>query len=162
MRILAISLGTRETGVAVLRHGQLEHWQTHSFHGGWSDDKEKSILERCDRYIIEYRVEHVVIKIPPITHHTDTLLTLLKKLSDLVKYRGCMVACNTKADIKRMVPEVTNTETLMSYVTMRYPILLPEQHQELASRQPYHIKMFEAVLAAYVYRQEVLRNGHGI
>jgi hypothetical protein len=65
-----------------------------------------------------------------------------------------MVACKTKADIKSIVPEVTNTETLMNYVTRHYPILLPEQAQELNSRQSYHLKMFEAVLAAHVTKHK--------
>jgi len=152
MRILGISLGTREAGIALLSHGQLIQWKTHSFHGVWSDNKLNTIIARYDRYITQYRVRQVVIKIPPVTHHSKAFLTLLKKLSELIVYRGCMVACKTKSDIKSMVPEVTNTETLMEYVTRHYPILLPEQAQELNSRQPYHLKMFEAVLAAHMFK----------
>lgn len=151
MRILGISLGTRDAGIALLSHGQLIHWKTHSFHGVWSDDKLNAILERCDRYITRYRVRQVVIKIPPTTHHSKAFLTLLKKLSELIQYRGCIVACKSKADIKSIVPEVINTETLMDYVVRHYPILLPEQAQELVNRQPYHLKMFEAVLIAHMH-----------
>jgi len=157
MRILGISLGTRESGIALLSHGQLIHWQMHSFHEPWSNDKLNDILKRYDRYITQFRIQHVVIKIPPATHHTKALLSLLKKVTELVQYRGCIVACQTKADIKALVPEVTNTETLMEYVTRQYPILLPEQVQELKSRQKYHIKMFEAVLAAHVYKEQMKR-----
>jgi RNase H-fold protein (predicted Holliday junction resolvase) len=152
MKILAISLGTRDSGVALLSQGQLIHWKTHTFHGTWSTDKLNDILLRFDRYITRYRIQHVVVKIPPPTHHSKAFLLLLKQLSELVQYRGCMVACHTKEDLKAFVPEVTNAMTLMSFVTRHYPILLPEQAQELASRQPYHIKMFEAVLAAHVYK----------
>jgi len=127
----------------------------HSFHERWSHEKLEYMLKKYDRYITQYRIRHVVIKIPPATHHSKALLTLLKKLSELVQYRGCMVACQTKADIKGMVPEVTNTETLMEYVTKQYPILLPEQAQERVSQRPYHIKMFEAVLAAHVYKEHM-------
>lgn len=157
MKILAISLGTRDSGVALLSHGQLVHWKMHTFHGTWSTDKLNGILVRFDRYITRHRVAHVVIKIPPSTHHTKAFLTLLKQLSELVQYRGCMIACHTKEDLKALVPEVTNTITLMEYVTRYYPILSPEQAQELASRQPYHIKMFEAVLAAHVYKGQIAK-----
>jgi len=124
----------------------------HSFHERWSSEKLTYMLSKYDRYIAQYRVRHVVIKIPPASHHSKPFLMLLKKLSELVQLRGCMVACQTKADIKNIVPDVTNTETLMEYVTRHYPILLPEQARELASSQKYHIKMFEAVLAAHVYK----------
>ena len=102
-------------------------------------------------------MQHIVIKIPPASHHTKALLTLLKKLTELVQYRGCLVACQTKADLKRVVPDVANAESLMEYVVKHYPILLPEQAQERTSRQAYHIKMFEAVLAAHLYKQQLNR-----
>lgn len=156
MKILSISLGTRDSGIALLSHGQLIHWQLHTFHERWSQEKLAYMLARYDRYIAQYGIRHVVIKIPPVTHHSKTFLMLLKKLSDLVQHRGCIVACQTKADIKNLVPEVTNTKTLMEYVTKHYPILLPEQARELASRQKYHIKMFEAVLAAHVYKERMV------
>ena len=155
MRILSISLGTRDCGVAVLSHGQLIHWKTHSFHERWSDEKLEAMMLRFDRYITRYRVQYVVIKIPPATHHSNSFLRLLKRLSYHVQVRGCVVVCKTKAKIKKFVPEVTNTETLMEYVTRHYPILLPEQAQELLGRQPYHLKMFEAVLAAHVYKEHL-------
>jgi hypothetical protein len=158
MKILSISLGTRESGIALLSQGHLIHWRIHTFHGTWSTDKLNDILVRFDRYITRHRVQHVVIKIPPPTHHTEAFLSLLKQLSELIQYRGCMVACHTKEDLKAVVPEVTNTITLMNYVTRHYPILLPEQAQELESRQPYHIKMFEAVLAAHVYKEQIAKN----
>jgi len=134
----------------------------HSFHERWSSEKLTYMLKKYDRYITQYRIRHVVIKIPPVTHHSKAFLALLKKLSELIVYRGCMVACQTKADIKALLPEVTNTEALMKYVTLHYPILLPEQEQELASRQPYHIKMFEAVLAAHVYKRQIASAGDRI
>ena len=155
MRILGISLGTSDSGIALISAGQLVHWKTHSFHEQWSANKLNDMLIRFDRYITRYQIRHVVIKIPPPTHHTKEFLALLKSLSELVKYRGCMVACQTKADIKNLIPEVINTETLMEYVTRHYPILLPEQAQELAGRQKYHIRMFEAVLVAHVYKEQV-------
>jgi RNase H-fold protein (predicted Holliday junction resolvase) len=155
MKILAISLGTRDSGIAIISYGQLVHWKMHTFHERWSNEKLTYILGRYDRYITQHRIQHVVIKIPPATHHSKALLSLLKKLSELLQSRGCITACQTKADIKEIVPEVTNTKTLMEYVVRQYPILLPEQTQELLSRQPYHIKMFEAVLAAHVYKQGV-------
>ncbi|MEO7214190.1 MAG: hypothetical protein ABIX36_15380 [Mucilaginibacter sp.] len=157
MKILAISLGTRTSGIALLSHGQLAYWRTHTFSGKWSADKCNDILAKYDRYITRHHIEHVAIKIPPATHHTKALLTLLKKLTQLVQYRGCMVACHTKSDLKAAVPDVANTESLMDYVVKHYPILLPEQAQERTSRQAYHIKMFEAVMAAHLYKQHLTR-----
>jgi len=156
MRVLSISLGTRDSGVALLSHGQLIHWQLHTFHERWSQEKLVYMLARYDRYITQYRIRHVVIKIPPASHHSKVFTVLLDKLSDVIKRRGCTVTCQTKADLKDLVPEVTNTKTLMEYVTKHYPILVPEQMKELSSKQKYHIKMFEAVLAAHVYKERVL------
>jgi len=158
MKVFSVSLGTLDIGVAIFDHGQLSHWQTHPFRGPWSDEKLEAILKRCDRYITRYRVGYVVIKIPPISHISKTYLTLLKRLSDLAVERDCIVTCTTKSDLKGIVSDITNPKTLISYVTLHHPILLPEQARELASKRPYHIKMFEAVLAGMLYIQQLIED----
>jgi len=156
MKILSLSLGTRGAGVAILYHEQLIHWKTHAFNGRWSESKLKAILDRCERYILEYDISHVTIKIPPSSHHSKGLLLLLKRLTGLVKLRGCLVDCQTKADLKRFVPEAKNAESLMSYIATRHPVLSFEYHRERRGRQRYYLKMFEAVLAAEVYQRKLL------
>jgi hypothetical protein len=153
--ILGISLGSKRSGIAVISYGTLIHWHIHSFFGTWSEKKRDCILDRYESYIKKYQAKRVFIKVPPETHHSPALIDLLKLLLKRCQYHGCMVAYKTKADIKADIPEVENAHALMQYVANRFPVLSAELEQELQHRQPYHIKMFEAVLVAHIMHQRV-------
>ncbi|MBB5397194.1 hypothetical protein [Mucilaginibacter sp. AK015] len=152
MVILGISLGTRTSGIAILDSGKLIAWNTLSFRHRWSEKKAHKIVSRYDLYLRNHRVTAVVLKIPPLTHHTEALLTLLKKLQELFTYHGCMVEYKTKAEVKAAIPEVRNTRQLIEYTTDLYHCLIPEQVHELRSKNKYHHKMFEAVLVAHLHK----------
>lgn len=152
--ILGVSLGTRSSGVAVINHRELLHWQTHSFPEIWSKEKAETILSRIVPHITRHKVETVVIKIPPVTHQTDALMAILKRLLSSIQYHGCMVQVTTKREIKALVPEVTNKGTLLRYVTDLYPSVVPEAEQESNRKEPYHLRMFEAILTAHLYKQK--------
>ncbi len=150
--ILGISIGTRTSGIAVIEDTELIHWQTHSFLGKWSEQKARKILQRFSLYLNQYHPQAVIVKVPPTTHQSIPLVTILKALVSLIQPPGCMVQVSTKKDIKERVPEITNTDTLLQYVVSRYPILQTEYEQERASAEAYHLRMFEAVLAAHLYK----------
>lgn len=156
--ILGISLGAKRTGVAIISYGTLIHWQLHTFFGTWCEEKSKRILERYENYIKKYAVKRVAIKIPPETHHSAAIIALLKELLKRCQYHGCMVEYKTKAEIKQQVPEVQNSRTLIVYVANRFPILSMEQENELRNKQPWQIKMFEAVLMAHIEHQQIICN----
>lgn len=155
MTILGVSIGTRTSGVAVICDNELIHWQTHSFQGKWGASKAKKIQKRFEKYLTQYQALMVIVKVPPVTHQSTAILTIIKGLLSFIQLPGCMVQVTTKAEIKREVPEITNRETLMDYVTKRYPILKTELKQELDKNEPYYIRMFEAVLAAHLYKDKI-------
>jgi hypothetical protein len=154
MVILGISIGTKSSGIAILDNGKLVAWNTLSFRNVWSERKAERIVSKYDAYLKKHRVKAVVLKIPPFTHHTEAILTLIKKVQALVVYHGCMVQYSIKAELKQALPEVRNTKDLISHTATLYPVLVPEQIQELANRNSYHTKMFEAVIVAHLWKQE--------
>ncbi len=154
MMVLGISLGTSTTGIAVLDGGELISWQTHSFRDTWSDDKAALIAARYEQYIIRYRPQLVMVKIPPVYHHSDALKLLLTKVKALFEYHGCIVEYKTKEEVKTLLPEVNNHRQLMKHAIELYPILLPEYTQALASKNQYHSKLFDAVIVANLYKSK--------
>jgi hypothetical protein len=156
--ILGISLGAKRTGIAIISYGTLIHWQLHTFFGTWCDKKSQRILDRYEKYIRKYGAKRVAIKIPPETHHSPAIITLLKELLERCQYHGCMVEYKTKTEIKQHIPEVENPTALIQYVTNRFPILTLEQQKELQNKQPYQIKMFEAVLMAHIEHEQIICN----
>jgi RNase H-fold protein (predicted Holliday junction resolvase) len=154
MVILGISIGTRSSGIAILDNGRLVAWNTLSFRNVWSEKKADRIVAKYDAYLRKHKVRGVVLKIPPFTHHTEAVLSLIKKVQEMVVYHGCMVEYTTKAEIKAAMPEVKNTQALMHTATMLYPVLIPEHQQELQNKNSYHDKMFEAVIVAHLYKSK--------
>jgi hypothetical protein len=154
MVILGISIGTRTSGIAILNNGQLRAWNTLSFKDTWSERKGQYIVDKYERYLKKHNVTVVVLKIPRLSHHTDAILTLLKKLESIIGFHGCMVEYKTQADIKTALPDIKNWKDLVHHTTELYPVLIKEKTRELSNRNNYHDKMFEAVLVAHLCKEE--------
>jgi len=150
MVVLGISLGTRLSGIAVVDNGRLVTWSTHSFKQAWSDEKATEIAGTYERYVKEHRVTVIVIKVPPLSHFSDTLFAILERMQDFVTAHGCMVQIKTQKDVKSELPDIRNKKDLLLHVVAAYPELSDVRQRELAGKNKYHTKMFEAVLVAYL------------
>ena len=147
MIVLGISLGTRTTGIAVLRHRELLEYRTLTIRAAETHKQAATIA----RYIMQYRIVMVVIKIPPLSHLTEKLRKMLKSFASLFEYHGCMVQYKDTEAIKRQIPTIRNKEGLIRFVSETYTVLSPVQARHSANKQNYHYKMFEAVAAAHLY-----------
>lgn len=150
MVILGISIGTRSSGIAILEDKKLVSWNTVSFKSTWSEKKSEEIIGKYEKYLRTHKVQVVVLKIPRISHRTEAILNLLKKIQSIIAYHGCMVEYTTQADIKTAIPEIRNSRTLINHTAELYPQLVPTLHRELVNKNSYHDKMFEAVLVAHL------------
>jgi hypothetical protein len=151
MVVLGISLGTRLSGIAVLEGGRLVSWNTHSFKDAWTEEKARDIASVYERYVKTHNVTAVVIKVPPLSHFTDTLFAILEQMQEFVVTHGCMVQIRTQKDVKDELPGIRNKKDLMLHAVATYPELSDVRDRELASRnKKYHTKMFEAVIVAYL------------
>jgi len=149
MRVLGISLGTTTTGIAVMEEGKLIASKTHSFRYTWSARKADQITSCYQRYLKQFEPSFACIKIPALTHHTDAIKELLKKVAALFAYHGCMVEYKTKEEVKTQYPLLQNQYKLMKYVTQQYPTLLPEFTTATSRKNQYHAKLFDAVMMAH-------------
>lgn len=154
MVVLGISIGTRTSGIAIISKDGLVSWNTISFKDKWSEEKGAYIVSRYERYLKKHNATVVVLKIPRMSHHTEAILSLLDRLQSIINQHGCMVIHKTQADIKAAIPNMKNSRDLMAHAAATYPILIPEQTRELASRNRYHDKMFEAVIVAHLCKEE--------
>ncbi len=150
MVVLGISLGTRLSGIAVLDSGRLVTFGTHSFKQSWSEEKAAEIAGVYERYVADHGVNAIVVKVPPMSHLTDTLRSLLERMNDFVAAHGCMVQVKTHRDIKAELPDILNKRDLMLHAVAVYPELSDIRSRELAGRNKYHTKMFEAVIVAHL------------
>jgi RNase H-fold protein (predicted Holliday junction resolvase) len=154
MVILGISIGTRTSGIAIVSDSGLISWNTLSFKNIWSEQKADTIIKKYENYLREHSVTVVVLKVPRMSHHTEAIISLLKRIQDIISYHGCMVEYKTQAEIKQAVPQIKNSRDLIIYTAKLYPALHSQHTKELTSRNSYHDKMFEAVLVAHMYKSK--------
>ena len=91
MVILGISLGTTTVGIAVISERELVMHNTHSFRDVWSENKAEAILAKLLEYIRRYRVQVVIVKLPPESHQPATVTHLFHRLAEICAYHGCTV-----------------------------------------------------------------------
>lgn len=100
------------------------------------------------RYVKRYRITTVVIKIPKPSHFTLALKQLIRLVDQYIKSQGCLVEYITIEQIKQHDPSIKNRTHLRERVVERFPELLHEKHKDIQNKQPYYMRLFEAVLVA--------------
>lgn len=153
MVVLGVSIGTRVSGIAVIANNQLVAYNVLSFKEAWSDEKRDRIIKVYHEYVREHGVTTVAVKVPPLSHFTEALLSLLDRLKEYIDtHVGCMVAYKTQKDIKIALPRIRNKKDLIEHVVSLYPELQAMHERELAIKNKYHTRMFEAVLIAHLHK----------
>lgn len=148
--ILGISLGTRHNGLAVVQGKQLEAAQVHSFNARWSKSKLNAILSLYDRYVREYHIHKMIVKIPKASHLSLAIKQIIRAIDMYVKQQGCLVEYTTITKIKSSELKIKNKRDLRKIVVELYPMLIYEMQKEIKNQQPYYTKIFEATIAAHI------------
>lgn len=150
--ILGVSLGCRITGIAILKGTELLVARSITLR----NKATKAHTAIMDTYIRQYRIEVIVIKVPPRTHFTERLEYLLRQCLSLFQYHGCLVDYKDAKQIKARCPELGNKKSIIQFATAAYPALTLLHQKELTNKQRYHVKMFEAVAIAHITRTGAL------
>jgi len=150
MVVLGISLGSRTTGIAVIKDKELLVARSLTLRKK-DTTNHCSTLQNC---IQQYKIMMVVIKMPPVTHISERLKELLAQCLALFQYHGCMVEVQDTKTIKAVMPDIRNKPDLIAFATQCYPDLVPLEAKERTNKQKYHEKMFEAVVIAHLKSQE--------
>lgn len=147
--ILGISLGTHHVGIAVISDSNLLYWRTRKFKGAWSPQRLEKILSLIWYIARRYNITAIAVKVPPNGHLSKGLKELVLAISKTASEHNVDLKPYRIQELKQFLSKKSlNKKALMLLVCNKYPFLERNYHRELSNRQPYHIKMFEAVLAA--------------
>jgi RNase H-fold protein (predicted Holliday junction resolvase) len=152
MIILGINIGTIRTGVCILDDGAIQEKYVHNYETVWSDYKLRSIIRRYKHYVQKYRVNAIVVKIPPLKKHSKAVMQIIKKIEMLAKDYDCLFDLITKKEMK-YITGCRSTAQLIKYTVRLYPELLPFFVRGEDSNHSYYRKLYEAVLAAHVFQE---------
>ena len=146
---LGISLGTRLTGLALMTGRSLELWQIKNFEERWSERKLASIVKTIDRYLEDYAIIAVTIKIPEPCRSSFAIVRLTEVLMRLCERKGIRANTCTTNDLK-LYCNVRNRREMMTYATKLYPELGHVKEKADRVKKVYYVKIFEAVLSALI------------
>lgn len=154
MTLLGISVGATRTGVCILRGGTLLDRQVHMYQSAWSDDKVRVIGNRYLAYIRKYKVDAIVVKIPPLGKHTRAVSRIIRRIERIANRNGCEFDLITKVEMKHITGARSPLD-IRNYVLSKFPELGNVQPAKTRSASFHQGKLYEAILAAYIFQERI-------
>jgi Holliday junction resolvasome RuvABC endonuclease subunit len=156
LTILGINPGSKYLGIAVFQESDLRYWAIKVLKGVWSKGKIKKAKAILSDLIDRYDVNVLAIKkLHPSrsSKNLDRLATIIKEFS---KRKGLKVYQYSLKDVKDFFSLGTkiNKRQMAELIVTQYPFLGHPFEKEKRNRNPYFIRMFEAIALGFVcFRQ---------
>jgi len=134
-------------GIAVFSGPELLDWGVKNIEGRWSKDKIAKIVALISDLIEQHKPDVLAIKKLHPSHSSKNLNRLVSRIKGLSRRRKLRVYQYSIKDLEDFYyPEGRiNKRKLAEIVASEHPILSHELNREKTNRNPYHIRMFEAV-----------------
>jgi hypothetical protein len=154
MTIFGISIGTSRTGICILQDGKLVYAHVHDYPTPWTDTKLRIILNQYRQYFHLYQITDVMIKIPHPSRRTKHIHQLIRRIEAMIKEYYCSHDLTTKTEIKEVFA-LRSSEEIPDFATRLYPKLSGLYDKGKTSNHRFYRKLYEAVLAAYMYQERI-------
>jgi len=145
--ILGINPGTKYLAVAVFRGSELREWSIKTFKGKWSKVKMKKIIAVIADIITQYDADILAIKQLHPSRSSHYLDLLVSEIKNTARRRGLSIYDYSIKQLERFFcPEgKNNKERMTERIVLEYPVLFYEFNKEKNHKNPYYIRLFEAV-----------------
>jgi len=149
-RVVGISLGTRQLGIAFFRQGRLSDWHIYSFKYAWSAFKKKQILRCVETIVKREQATMVALKISETEKQNQSFREILTDIEQLLFLHHIPCYSFTLPQLKSQLPieYQKNKAAFMEGMMTLYPELHIEFQKERTNHNSYYIKIFEAIAAA--------------
>jgi len=150
LKIIGINPGTRYLGIAVLQGSELRDWRVKVLKGKWSKEKMKKAIEIISEFIECYEPGVLAIKKLHPSRRSRNLVQLAARIKEFSKRKGLKVYQYSIKDVEEFFIEEDklNKKNLVEAIISEYPALFHELKREKSHKNPYFIRMFEAVALA--------------
>jgi Holliday junction resolvasome RuvABC endonuclease subunit len=155
---IGISLGTRSTGLAIIKNDSLVYWKTISFKQPWSNKKMQTILTKLTQYIDNHSLNVIGIKIPTRPYCSAELLKLSTGFQAVLTAKQRPYRMLTIHDLKKhcFAHEKRNKKALVEMIGNKYPELYLKYQKECTNKNVHYTKLFEAIIAAEIVHENVI------
>ena len=156
-RILAVNPGSRYIGIAVFRGPELLDWGVKVVSGKTPSSKLGSVRAILRDCLQRYDPDVLSIKRLHRSRSSRRLNELTKKIRQLCRRRGIKVYQYSIQDLEGALCPAgrANKRKLAEVLATTYPVLAQELQREKQHRNPYHIRMFEAVALGAACCQQI-------
>lgn len=160
LKIIGINPGTRYLGIAIFQDSDLRDWRVKVFKGKWSKEKMEKIKNTVLSFINHYEPNILAIKNLPPSRRSENLKYLVSRIKEFVKRRDLKVYQYSIKELEKffLPDEKKNKKNLVKKLTSEYSELFHEFNREKRNKNPYYLKMFEAVALASACYQQLDRN----
>jgi hypothetical protein len=147
LSILAVNPGSRYVGVAIFRGLDLYDWRVRTVRESLLQEKAAAVTGLLAGIIDRYDINMLVVKKIHPSRSSKNLEHILREIRGLARKRDMDFRELTIDDVERRIDSerVGNKRLLMDKVAARYPDLYLELEREKRNKNPYLVRMFEAV-----------------
>jgi RNase H-fold protein (predicted Holliday junction resolvase) len=155
--ILGLSFNTRNLGLAVVKLNQLVDYSSKLHKQKWSSQKMEMILTSLVTCTQAYTIQKMVLSIPHIRHQTSEFRDMMRAIIAFAQMRNIDVITYSPQDLSLFIPDAKKktSKVYMQQLVFLYPELAPCYEKEVANKNKYYYKMFEAIGVATLYSRKI-------
>jgi Holliday junction resolvasome RuvABC endonuclease subunit len=153
--ILGINPGGKYLSVAVLRGPELRDWRVKVTKGKWSNEKYRKTMAILSEYVDRYRPDALSLKLLNHSRSSVGLDSLVDKIIAFSEKKGLKLCRYGIKELEAFfyAEGRSNKRKMAEMIASQYPVLYSELDQERRNKNPYYLRMIEAVgLAAACFR----------
>lgn len=158
-KILAINPGTRYLGTAFFEGGELLDWGVKVIKGKWSKAKMNKTMLIVFELIRQYEPNVIALKRLHPSRTSRNLTHLVDRIVEFSRRKGLKACHYSIGELESFFcpDEKTNRRKLAELVASGYRVLHHELEKEKRHKNPYHLRMFEAVALGAVCSHQLDR-----
>jgi len=147
LKIIGINPGTRYLGISVFQDSDLRDWRIKVFQEKWSEHKIKKIKNTILSLIDEYEPNVLALKKLHPSRSSKNLRLLTTWIKELCRRKGLRILQFSIKELEDffLLNEKLNKKNLTKKISSEYPELIHQINKENNNKNPYFIRMFEAV-----------------
>jgi hypothetical protein len=147
LRIIGINPGSKYLALAIFRGSDLRYWGIKVLKGKWSKEKIEKTKEILSNLISQYDFNVSVIKKLHPSRSSKNLNRFAAKIKEFLKAKGLRIYEYPVKDLEKFFSpeERINKNRMAELIASEYPFLFQVLEKEKRNRNPYAIRMFEAI-----------------
>lgn len=147
IKIMGINPGSKYLGIAAFNGSDLKYWGIKTLKGKWSKEKIKKAREMISGLFSRYDIEVLAIKKLHKSRSSPDLNKLVAKIKIFSEGKGLRVYEYSIKDLEKFfsAEKKINKKRMAELVASQYPFLFHPLENERRNKNPYSIRMFEAI-----------------